>query len=196
MSTDPRVDRFLDRATRWEAEMRVLRAVLLSTDLEETLKWRKPCYTAKGGNIVIIQPFQEHLSLMFFKGVLLDDPADILRPQGENSRSALRVEFTDDDRIRELAPTLRDYVRRAIALEEAGEVVPTRRNDDIGDVPEELSDRLAADAEYREAFEALTPGRQRSYVLHISGAKRHETRVRRVEKARDRVLAGQGFNER
>jgi uncharacterized protein YdeI (YjbR/CyaY-like superfamily) len=176
--------------------MRALRAILLAMDVEETLKWRKPCYTAKGGNIVIMQPFQDHLSLMFFKGALLDDPAEILRSQGENSRSAMRIEFTDEDEVRDLASTLREYVRRAIAVEEAGLSVPARPADDIGDVPEALSERLAADAEYRNAFEALTPGRQRSYVLHISDAKKPETRERRVEKCRDKVLSGKGFNER
>ena len=173
-----------------------LRGILLATELEETLKWGKPCYTAKGGNIVILQPFQDHLALMFFKGALLDDPAGILKPQGENSRSAMRVELTSEAQVRDLAPTLKEYIERAIEVEAAGLSVPARDPDDIGELPEELSARLESDAEYREAFEALTPGRKRSYVLHVSGAKKAETRERRVDRARETVLAGKGFNER
>jgi uncharacterized protein YdeI (YjbR/CyaY-like superfamily) len=190
-----RVDDFIDGATRWREEMRTLRNVLLDCRLGEELKWGKPCYTAGGGNIVIMQPFKEHLSLMFFKGALLDDPEGILRSQGENTRSAMRIELTGPEQVAELASTLKAYVEEAIAVEEAGLAVPRKkvREDEI---PEELAERLAEDDEYREAFEALTPGRKRSYVLHISGAKRAETRERRVGKCRAKVLEGKGFNER
>ena len=189
-----RIDRFLARAPQWQEEMRALRGVLLDCDLGEELKWGKPCYTAEGGNIVIMQPFKEHLALMFFKGALLDDPEDVLRSQGENSRSALRIEFTGVEQVTELAPVVQSYVAAAVAVEQAGLYVP-KPDPDQQVVPDELEERLREDAAYREAFEALSPGRRRSHLLHISGAKRPETRKRRVETCRAKVLQGKGFNE-
>lgn len=192
---NPKIDAFLHRATQWQDEMEALRAVLLDTGLTEELKWGKPCYTAAGGNIAIMQPFRAHLSLMFFKGVLLDDPEGILRSQGENTRSALRIELTDPEQVAALEPALRSYVAEAIAIEEAGLQVPA-----VGaaeqEIPEELEARFHEDEEYRVAFEALTRGRQRSYLMHFSGAQRAETRVRRIEKCRAKILEGEGFNER
>lgn len=189
------IDGFIERAERWQEEMKLLRDVLLDCDLDEEIKWGKPCYAAGGGNIVIMQPFKTHLSLMFFKGALLDDPAGILRSQGENSQSALRIEFTGPEQVTELEATVQAYVEEAIAVEEAGLAVPKKKVAE-DEMPEELEERLRDDAEYREAFEALTPGRKRSYVLHISGAKRAETRERRVERCRAKVMEGKGFNER
>lgn len=189
------VDDFIDRASRWQEEMTALRDILLDCDLTEELKWGKPCYTAGGGNIVIMQPFKAHLSLMFFKGALLKDPAGILRAQGENTQSALRIEFTDPKQVAETESTLRSYIAEAIQIEEAGLKVPKKKVAEYA-VPEELAKRLREDEEYREAFEALTPGRKKSYLLHFSGAKRAETRERRIEKCRAKILAGKGFNER
>ncbi len=189
------VDDFIDRAPRWQEEMRELRRILLDCDLSEEIKWGKPCYAGGGGNIVIMQPFKAHLSLMFFKGALLDDPEGILRSQGENTRSAMRIEFTGPEQVSGLASAVKAYVEEAIAVEKAGLAVPKKKVAEH-EMPEELENRLRDDAEYREAFEALTPGRKRSYVLHISGAKRAETRERRVEKCRAKVLEGKGFNER
>lgn len=189
-----RIDRFIDEAPRWREEMRALRDVLRDCELHEDFKWGKPCFTAAGGNIVILQPFKPHLALMFFKGALLDDPEGILRSQGENTRSAMRIEFTDPEQVAALESSVRAYVAEAIAIEEAGLAVPKKAFAERA-VPEELEERLRADGEYRAAFDALTPGRKRSYVLHISGAKRAETRARRVEKCRVKVLQGKGFNE-
>lgn len=189
-----RVDRFIDAAPRWRDEMRALADVLRACDLGEEIKWGKPCFTAGGGNIVILQPFKDHLSLLFFKGALLPDPAGLLRSQGDNTRSAKRMEFTDAAQVAALASSVKEYVARAIAVETAGLTVP-KAQVTRDDVPEELAARLRDDAEYRRAFEALTPGRQRSYLLHISGAKRPETRERRVERCRAKVLQGKGFNE-
>lgn len=190
-----RVDGFIERAEKWQAEMRALRGVLLDCDLDESLKWGKPCFSAGGRNIVIMQPFKAHLALMFFKGALLQDPEGILRSQGENSRSAKRIEFTGVAQVLDTADTVRSYVADAIAIEEAGLSVPKKEPTD-DDVPEELEARFRDDPEYRDAFYALTPGRQRSHLLHISGAKRAETRVRRVERCRASVVDGKGFNER
>ena len=189
------IDTFIDQADRWQEEMQALRDILLDCDVTEERKWGKPCYTAHGGNIVIMQPFKAHLSLMFFKGALLDDPEGVLRSQGENTQSALRMEFTSPEKVTERADIIEAYVGEAIAVEEAGLEVPKKKVADY-EVPAELEERLEEDEAYREAFEALTPGRKKSYLLHFAGAKRAETRDRRIEKCRAKVLEGKGLNER
>jgi uncharacterized protein YdeI (YjbR/CyaY-like superfamily) len=192
---NPEIDTYLDEATRWQEEMRALREILLGCDLTEEVKWGKPCYTAHGGNIVIMQPFKAHLSLMFFKGALLDDPEGVLRSQGENTQAALRMEFTSVEQVSRQSSTVESYVEEAIAVEEAGLEVPKKKVEDY-EVPVEFEQRLQEDEAYRDAFEALTPGRQKSYLLHFSGAKRASTRERRIEKCRAKVLEGKGFRER
>lgn len=186
---------FIDGATRWRREMKELREILLDCDLTEELKWGKPCYTAHGGNIVIMQPFKAHLSLMFFKGALLDDPEGILRSQGENTQAARRIEFTSAEQVTESGSTLKSYIEKAMAVEDAGLEVPKREVTEY-EIPAELDERFGDDETYREAFEALTPGRKKGYLLHFSGAKRAETRRRRIEKCRAKILKGKGFNER
>lgn len=192
---NPKVDAFLQRATRWTEEMQVLRDLLLDCDLTEELKWGKPCYTAHGGNIVIMQPFKAHLSLMFFKGSLLDDEEGLLRSQGENTQAALRMEFTSVEQVSRRSSTLKAYIEEAIGVEEAGLEVPEKKVEDY-EVPAEFATRLREDETYREAFEALTPGRKKGYLLHFSGAKRASTRERRIEKCRTKVLEGKGLRER
>ncbi len=192
---NPKIDAFLHRATRWQEEMRALRDILLDCDLTEELKWGKPCYTAHGGNIVIMQPFKAHLSLMFFKGSLLDDDEGLLRSQGQNTQAALRMEFTSVEQVSRRSSTLKSYIEEAIAVEEAGLEVPKKKVEDY-EVPPEFAKRLREDDIYREAFDALTPGRKKSYLLHFSGAKRASTRERRIEKCRAKVLEGKGLNER
>ncbi len=192
---NPKIDAFLQRATRWQEEIRALRDTLLGCDLTEELKWGKPCYTAHGGNIVIMQPFKAHLSLMFFKGSLLDDDEDLLRSQGENTQAALRMEFTSVEQVTRRSAILKSYIEEAIAVEEAGLEVPRKKVEDY-EVPPEFAKRLREDESYRRAFEALTPGRRKGYLLHFSGGKRASTRERRIEKCRAKVLEGKGLNER
>ena len=132
---------------------------------------------------------------MFFKGALLEDPEGILRSQGENTQAALRIEFTSSEQVIEQSAIIRSYVQRAMAVEEAGLEVPKKKVADY-EVTAELERRFQEDAAYREAFEALTPGRKKSYLVHFSGAKRANTRERRIEKCRAKVLEGKGFNER
>jgi uncharacterized protein YdeI (YjbR/CyaY-like superfamily) len=190
-----KVDDFIDGATRWRQEMARLREVLLDCAVTEDFKWGKPCYTAHGGNIVIMQPFEAHLSLMFFKGALLDDPDEVLRSQGENTRAALRMEFTGPEQVSERSRVVKAYVQEAVAVEEAGLEVPRKKVEEY-DVPAELETRLGEDEAYRDAWEALTPGRRKGYLIHFSGAKRANTRERRVERCRTRILEGKGLNER
>lgn len=187
------VDDYILRSQRWQQEMTELRRTLLSCGLTEEIKWNKPCYSVDGKNIAIIQEMKHFLALMFFKGALLDDPEGVLRAQGPNSRSARRIEFTSTDDVAELRETVKACVESAIAVEEAGL--------DVGPAPplvlvEELHERLAQDPALAEAFDALTPGRQREYNLHISSAKQAKTRAARVEKYVPKILGGKGFRDR
>lgn len=189
----PKIDRFLDRAERWKPEMTQLRSILLGCGLDEQLKWGKPCYCIDGRNVAILQPFKEHCALMFFKGVLLEDRHGQLRSQGPNSQSARRLEFTGVADIKK--SVVQSYVRQAIAVEKAGKEVARRAKDEL-DLPAELAQALARDPKLARAFEGLTPGRQRSWVIHITGAKQSATRARRVEQSIPRILAGKGRNDR
>jgi uncharacterized protein YdeI (YjbR/CyaY-like superfamily) len=192
--TDRRVEVFFGKLNTWREELAALRAILLGSGLREEFKWRSPVYTFDGGNLAIIWGFKDHAALGFFKGVLLRDEAGILVAQGENSRSARVVKFTSPAEIAALEATLRDYIREAIEVEKAGLKVDLPK-DDL-DYPPELVDKLDADAAFRAAFEALTPGRRRGYVLHVSQAKQTATRAARIEKAAPKIFAGKGFNER
>lgn len=189
----PQVDAFVKRAKRWRGEIEKLRAILLECGLEEALKWGKPCFQAAGSNVAIIQPFKEHCALMFFKGVLLEDTHGLLRSQGANSQSALRLEFTSEAEIKKTV--LKSYVKQAVAVAKAGLQVDFKAKRELK-LPEELTRILAKDPRLAEAFHALTPGRQRGYVLHFTGAKQSKTRTARVEKCAPKILAGKGMHDR
>jgi uncharacterized protein YdeI (YjbR/CyaY-like superfamily) len=193
MSTPhPKVDAFVSRAKAWQGEIQKLRTILLDCRLDEALKWGKPCFMFEGKNIAIIQPFKDHCSLMFFKGALLEDTHGLLRSQGENTQSALRLEFTSEAQIKKAV--LKSYVKQAIAVEQAGLEVDFKAKREL-ELPEELKQILKKDAKLSKAFHALTPGRQRGYVLHFTGAKRPETRIARIEKCAPKILAGVGFHD-
>ncbi|MCB1327600.1 MAG: YdeI/OmpD-associated family protein [Spirochaetales bacterium] len=192
--SNPKVDAFIHRAQKWKREMEALRAVLLTCDLEEQLKWGKPCYTANGRNIVIVQPLKAHLALLFFKGALLEDKRGILKSQGKNTQAARRMEFTDIDQVTKVESILKQYIKRAIELEELGRKLPRQQSPQA--VPAEFQSRLQNDPAYRQAFEALTPGRKRSYLIHFSGAKQSKTREDRIVRCRAKILEGKGYNER
>lgn len=190
---NPKVDAFVGRAKAWQGEMQKLRSILLGCGLEEELKWGKPCFTFEGKNIAILQPFKPHCSLMFFKGALLEDPHGLLRSQGENTQSALRLEFTSEAQIKKRV--LADYVKQAIAVEKAGLRVDFKAKREL-ELPAELTQALKKDRKLAKAFDALTPGKQRGYVLHIGSAKQPATRSARIEKCAPKILAGLGFNDR
>ena len=192
MRTDPAVDAYIADSELWPDEMTSLRPILLASGLDEQIKWRKPCYSHDGSNVVIVQEMKNHLALMFFKGALLDDPEDILRDQGPNSQAAKRITFTSVDDVERLAGVLPAYLANAIDVEDAGL--------EIGPPPElelvsELQDALDEDPELAEAFAALTPGRQREYNLHIAGAEQSATRSARVERCTPKILEGKGMRE-
>ena len=186
------VDAFVSRVGAWQGEIRKLRAILLDCGLYEELKWGKPCFRFEGSNVAIIQPFKDRCALMFFKGALLRDTHGLLRSQGENTRSAMRLEFTGEARIEKAV--VKSYVDQAIAVEKAGLRVDFEADREL-ELPEELTRILRKDRRLAKAFESLTPGRRRGYVLHFRAAKRSETRTARIEKCAPRILAGRGMHE-
>lgn len=187
-----RLDPYFER-DGWREEARALRRILLGCGLGEELKWRQPCYTHGGRNIAIIGKMKDAISLGFFRGALLTDPDGLLEAPGENSRFARRIRFTSTAAIEAVAPSIEAFVREAVAAAEAGTKVP---HSDAIELVEELAAALAADPALKAAFEALTPGRQRGYNIHIKGAKQARTRVARIDKCRARILAGKGFHDR
>ena len=189
---DGSIETFFAKRARWRDEAQRLRAILLDQGLREELKWGKPCYTHGGANVCILQKMKGFLALMFFKGALLDDPEGLLEEQGENTRSARRLCFTSVDQVAQRERAVRGFVAKAIAAEEAGLELP---EPPALVLVEELRARLDADPTLRAAFDALTPGRQRAYHLHISGAKQSATRARRVEQHVPRILAGKGLRD-
>jgi uncharacterized protein YdeI (YjbR/CyaY-like superfamily) len=190
-----RVDEYAARLERWRDEFAALRTILLDTELTEAFKWYKPCYTHGGKNIAIFQPFNDACALMFFKGALLNDPKALLREQGENSRSSLRLEFRSVADVTRRKSALRNLVADAIRVEQAGLRVTGPAPPTYGDYPDELTALMEADPAFRDAFERLTPGRQRGYLLHFSGAKRSATRAARIERVQDRIMEGFGLHD-
>ncbi|HET7541692.1 MAG TPA: DUF1801 domain-containing protein [Polyangiaceae bacterium] len=190
---NPKVEQFLSRARTWQDEMQKVRSIMLGCGLEEDLKWGKPCFTFEGKNIAILQPFKAHCSLMFFKGGLLKDSHGLLRSQGENSQSSLRLEFTSAAQIKKAV--LASYVKDAVAVEKKGLKVDFKAKREL-ELPEELTRIFGKDKKFATAFRALTPGRQRAWVLHFDSAKQSQTRTARIEKAMPAILAGKGPNDR
>jgi uncharacterized protein YdeI (YjbR/CyaY-like superfamily) len=193
MSTqNPKVDAFVSRAKTWRAEIEKLRSVLLDCGLAEDIKWGKPCFSFEGKNVAIIQPFKGFCSLMFFKGALLEDSHGLLRSQGDNTQSALRLEFTSEAQVKKAV--LKSYVKQAIAVEEAGLEVDFKAKREL-ELPEELTQLLQKDRKLAKAFDALTPGRKRGYVMHFTAAKQSKTRTARIEKCVPKILAGLGMHD-
>jgi uncharacterized protein YdeI (YjbR/CyaY-like superfamily) len=189
---NPKVDGYITRAKKWREETKKLRMILLDCGLTEELKWGKPCYTFRESNVVIIQGFKEYCALLFCKGALLKDAKGILIQQTENMQAVRQIRFTN---VREIvAPVLKAYVRAAIEVEKAGLEVTYKKTSDFK-IPEELQNKLNEIPALKTAFEALTPGRQRGYILYFSGAKQSKTRESRVEKCMPQILKGKGLND-
>ena len=193
MAKNPAVDELFSNATRWRHEADALREILLKCGLAENSKWGKPCYEFDDRNICIIQRMKDFLALLFFQGALLQDPDHLLEVQGPNSRSGYRMRFTSAQDVATMARSIRAYVREAIEIERLG--LKVEKTADLK-YPEELIARFAEDPEFEEAFERLTPGRQRAYVLHFTGARKSKTRAARIEKYRSKIIGGKGFHER
>ena len=182
-------------AKKWQKETDDLRRILLDCGLVEDLKWGKPCFTFQKKNVAIVIPLKDACALSFFKGALLKDRKHILQKIGEHTQAGRWIKFTSSKEISALQPILRSYIYEAIQVEESGRKVPLKKPSEYV-VPEELQVRLDAAPELKAAFEALTPGRRRSYIFHVSGAKQAKTRAARAEKCVPMILSGRGFNER
>lgn len=207
MITDPddfftkgcgRCERFAtpDCSTRpWIDGLNALRRICLEMGLEETVKWAHPCYRHAGRNIALFGAFRTDFRLSFMNPGLLDDSEGVLQPQGPNSRTPSMIRFTDVAQAAEREPVIRAYLRQLMDHAEAGTKPPEAEAREL-DMPDELTEALDADPELAEAFHALTPGRQKSYLFNLSQAKQPATRTARIEKFRDRILAGKGAMER
>lgn len=193
--TNPKVDVFLKEAEQWQAEFTKLRAIVLgSQQLTEELKWGKPCYSSEGTNIVLIHGFKEYCALLFFKGALLKDPEGILIQQTENVQAARQIRFTNVKEITRMEPILKAYIREAIEVEKSGVKVNYKKTVEFK-VPEEFQNKLNENSALKAAFAALTPGRQRGYLLYFSAAKQSKTRESRIEKCMDMIFDGKGLND-
>jgi uncharacterized protein YdeI (YjbR/CyaY-like superfamily) len=179
---------------RWQAEISEMRRVLAGFAMREERKWGKPTYTVEGKNVVILQGFKEYFGLGFFQGALLKDPKKVLVQLGQVQAGRV-MKFASAKEIRAKAATIKAYVRDAIAVEKAGLRMQPKKTSDYP-VPEELTARFRRDGRFKRAFEALTPGRQRSYLYHFAAAKQSATRVARIEKATPAIFEGRGFLER
>jgi len=192
-----RCDRFAtpDCSTRqWAQGLRDLRRICLGAGLQETVKWAHPCYMHAGRNIAVMGAFRGDFRLSFFNAALMRDPDGVLERQGPNTRHPDMIRFTDNARPAAMADILSAYLAQAMAHAEQGLKPP--KDDRAPDLPEELVEALDADPDLAEAFHALTPGRQKSYVINLNGAKKAETRIARIVKFRDHILAGKGATER
>ena len=191
---NPKVDFYFTKAKTWQKEIVQLRTIALDCKLTETLKWGCPCYTIEDSNVVLIHTFKEYCALLFFKGALLKDPKDILIQQTENVQAARQMRFTSSQEITKLKTTIQTYIKEAIAAEKSGMKVELKKTSEFA-MPEELKQIFKEDAALKKAFNALTPGRQRGYLLHFSAAKQSKTREARIEKCIPDILEGKGLND-
>lgn len=192
--TNTKVDEYISKSKKWKGEYEKLRNIVLDCELTEEFKWMHPCYTYEKKNIVLIHGFKEYCAFLFHKGALLKDPHGILIQQTENVQAARQIRFTNVEDIIEMESILKEYVYEAIELEKAGVEVTFKKNTEIT-IPDELQNKFAEVPGLKTAFEALTPGRQRAYILHFSGPKQSKTRESRIEKNMQNILNGKGLND-
>jgi len=191
---NPKVDFFFNKAKKWQEEFKRLRMILLDCPLTEELKWGKPCYTFQKSNVVIIHGFKEYCALLFCKGALLKDADAILIQQTENVQAARQIRFTNVREIVEMEPILKAYIYEAIEAERAGLKVNYKKTSEFI-IPEEFQNKLDKIPALKTAFDALTPGRQRGYILYFSAPKQSKTRESRVKKCMEQILNGKGLDD-
>ncbi|OLS33435.1 YdeI family protein [Bacillus sp. MRMR6] len=194
LNLNSKVDEFINKEEKWKEEFVQLREILLDCKLTEELKWRTPCYTFENRNIAIMQGFKEYCALMFFKGALLNDPNGVLIKPGENSQAQRQIRFTTIQEITEKETILKAYISEAIEVEKAGLEVKFKETTEYI-IPEELQNKFDEVPALKTAFEVLTPGRQRAYLLHFSQPKQSKTRESRVAKYMQQILNGKGLND-
>jgi uncharacterized protein YdeI (YjbR/CyaY-like superfamily) len=191
---NPKVDVYLSKAKKWQEELAKLRMIILACPLTEELKWGKPCYTFQKHNIVIILPLKEHCALLFCKGALLNDAKGILIKPGENTQAARQLRFSNVREIVEMETILKAYIYEAIEVEKSGLKVNFKNITEFI-IPEELQNKLDESPALKTAFDGLTPGRQRAYILYFSAPKQSKTRESRVGKCMQQILNGKGLND-
>jgi uncharacterized protein YdeI (YjbR/CyaY-like superfamily) len=184
----------VQRAAKWKEEFEKLREILLGSQLQEDIKWGWPCYSYQKNNIVLIHGFRDYCALLFFKGALLKDSKGILIQQTENVQAARQIRFTNVQQILKMEQILKTYIREAIEVDKAGKEVKLKKVSEYN-MPEELRSKLKENPAVKKAFQALTPGRQRAYLLYISQPKQSITRDSRVEKCIPQILKGKGLND-
>lgn len=189
-----KVNFYFEKETRWQEEIKQLRAIVLECNLIEELKWGTPCYTLNGSNIVIIHTFKEYCAFLFFKGVLMKDEKGILIQQTKNVQTARQIRFTSLKEINLLKKDLKAYIFQAIEIEKSGAKVELKKVTEF-DMAEEFQSKLDEIPSLKKAFETLTPGRQRAYLLHFSQPKQSQTRESRVVKSIPQILNGKGLND-
>lgn len=191
---NPKVDFYFNKTSKWQQELAQLRTIVLKCGLTEELKWGVPCYMFGKSNIVLLHIFKDYCALLFFKGALLQDTHSILVQQTKNVQAARQARFTQLPEIITLAPVLKTYIYEAIEVEKAGLKVPFKKPAEF-EVAEEFQRKLNETSALKIAFEALTPGRQRAYLLHFSQPKQTKTREARIEKYIPQILRGKGLND-
>jgi len=194
MAKNPKVDAILKKAEQWQKEFTKLRAIILACGLTEEVKWGQPCYTLEGGNVVIMHGFKDYCALLFIKGALLKDAKGTLLQQTGNVQAARQIRFTDAGQIAKLEPVLKAYIREAMEAERAGLKVKHKTTAEFA-VAEEFQSKLDKFPALKTAFHALTPGRQRAYLLYFSAPKKSETRESRVARSLPQILRGKGLDD-
>ena len=191
---NPKVSAIIAKAKTWREETEALRAIVLSTGLTEELKWGQPCYSLEGANVVLIHGFKTYCAFLFMKGALMKDAGGLLVQQTKNVQSARQIRFTNLGEIKQLEPRLKAYLKEAIVIEKSGAKVSFKTAAEFK-VPEEFQRKLDKSAALKKAFTALTPGRQKAYLLFFAGAKQSATRTARVEKSIPNILKGKGLDD-
>lgn len=191
---NPKVDFYFNKAGKWQEEIVKLRDLILDCGLVEELKWGCPCYLFGKKNIVLIHVFKEYCAVLFFKGALLKDPHGVLVQQTENVQAARQMRFTSTQEVSDKAAFLKECIYEAVEAEESGLKVELKKTTEFG-IPEEFKKVMDENPDLKAAFESLTPGRQRAYLLHFSTPKQSKTREARIEKCTPQIMEGKGLND-
>ncbi|MBK9191688.1 MAG: YdeI/OmpD-associated family protein [Crocinitomicaceae bacterium] len=191
---NPKADFYFQNSKRWQSEMQKMRLIALDCKLTEDLKWGCPCYTINNSNVVLIHEFKDYCAFLFFKGALMKDPKGILIQQSKNVQAARQIRFTGVSEITKLQTVLRSYIKQAIEIEKSGLKVEMKKTTEF-EMPEEFKKELTKNKKLKSAFESLTPGRQRAYLIFFSSAKQSATRQARIEKHIPDILKGKGLND-
>ena len=192
MSVD--VEQYFESVKLGKEALLLLRKLLNQTKLTEEYKWKQPCYTYHGKNVIILSVLKDHVVISFFKGALLTDEENLLEKPGDHTQSAKIIRFYTSDEVKKLTPQIKAFIKKAIEIEESGRKIEKDESVKI-EIPKELIDQFKKDKQFEKAFQQLTPGRQRAYLMFFTAAKQAETLITRIEKYKDRILKGYGFND-